>query len=50
MSAVPEPAFPSVSTTVPGPATLKVKDELDVVIDSRTVQMVIDYEKSSGNL
>jgi hypothetical protein len=49
MSVVSEPAAPSMRTAVPGPATHKTKEELDAVIDARTVQMVIDYEKSIGN-
>ena len=49
MSAVPEPAAPSMRTAVPGPATHRTKEELDAVIDARTVQMVIDYDKSIGN-
>lgn len=36
-------------TAVPGPLTNSTKAELDAVFDARTVQMVIDYNKSSGN-
>lgn len=36
-------------TAVPGPATHRIKEDLDTVIDARTVQMVIDYDKSIGN-
>lgn len=49
MSFVSEPTAPSIRTAVPGPATHRIKEDLDVVIDARTVQMVIDYDKSIGN-
>ncbi|PLB45216.1 4-aminobutyrate aminotransferase [Aspergillus steynii IBT 23096] len=40
---------PSVRTAVPGPLTNSSKTELDTIFDARTVQMVIDYDRSSGN-
>lgn len=49
MAPVSEPAAPSIRTVVPGPVTNSLKEELDTVIDARTVQMIIDYDKSSGN-
>ncbi|CAI7659231.1 unnamed protein product [Penicillium discolor] len=49
MSFVSEPTAPSIRTAVPGPATHRIKEDLDAVIDARTVQMVIDYDKSIGN-
>lgn len=49
MHVVSEPFAPSIRTAVPGPATHGIKEELDTVIDSRTVQVVIDYDKSIGN-
>jgi 4-aminobutyrate aminotransferase / (S)-3-amino-2-methylpropionate transaminase len=49
MTAFNEPSAPSVLTTIPGPSTDSVKSQLDVIFDSRTVQLVIDYTKSSGN-
>ncbi|KAJ5834301.1 hypothetical protein N7447_000327 [Penicillium robsamsonii] len=49
MSSVSEPSTPSIRTAVPGPETHRIKEDLDAVIDARTVQMVIDYDKSFGN-
>ncbi|KAE8383519.1 4-aminobutyrate aminotransferase [Aspergillus bertholletiae] len=49
MTVIPEPSVPSLQTAVPGPLTNAAKSELDVVFDARTTQMVIDYDKSSGN-
>ncbi|KAJ5407454.1 hypothetical protein N7465_008738 [Penicillium sp. CMV-2018d] len=49
MSFVSEPTAPSIRTAVPGPATHRIKEDLDAVIDASTVQMVIDYDKSIGN-
>ncbi|KAA8643611.1 hypothetical protein EYZ11_006962 [Aspergillus tanneri] len=40
---------PSMRTAVPGPLTNSTKEELDTVFDARTVQMVIDYDRSFGN-
>lgn len=49
MSFVSEPTAPSIRTAVPGPGTHRIKEDLDAVIDARTVQMVIDYDQSIGN-
>ncbi|KAE8362548.1 4-aminobutyrate aminotransferase [Aspergillus caelatus] len=49
MAVISEPSLPSMQTTVPGPLTNATKSELDVIFDARTTQMVIDYDKSSGN-
>jgi 4-aminobutyrate aminotransferase/(S)-3-amino-2-methylpropionate transaminase len=43
-----EPHAPLIRTTVPGPKTNAIRQDLDNVFDARTIQMVIDYEKSSG--
>lgn len=45
-----EPARPSVHTsTVPGPASHAASAAIDLIQDSRTHQLVVDYEKSKGN-
>jgi 4-aminobutyrate aminotransferase/(S)-3-amino-2-methylpropionate transaminase len=49
MFSVSEPSTPSIRTAVPGPETHRIKEDLDAVIDARTVQMVIDYDQSFGN-
>lgn len=45
-----EPSRPHIATAVPGPATLGTKSALDGITDARAVQLVVDYEKSTGNL
>lgn len=47
MSAVVQP---SVTTAVPGPATASALRELNEVYDVRAAQLVVDYERSHGNL
>ncbi|OGM46990.1 hypothetical protein ABOM_004443, partial [Aspergillus bombycis] len=49
MTVIPEPSAPSMQTAVPGLLTNATKLELDVIFDARTTQLVIDYDKSSGN-
>ncbi|KAF5855239.1 4-aminobutyrate transaminase [Aspergillus alliaceus] len=49
MTVIPEPSVPSMRTAIPGPLTTATKSELDIIFDARTAQMVIDYDKSSGN-
>ncbi|KAB8236204.1 4-aminobutyrate aminotransferase [Aspergillus alliaceus] len=49
MTVIPEPSIPSMQTAIPGPLTTATKSELDIIFDARTTQMVIDYDKSSGN-
>lgn len=40
---------PNVRTDIPGPVAKSYVDELDAVFDVRSLNMVVDYEKSSGN-
>lgn len=40
---------PNVKTDIPGPVAKSYVDELDAVFDVRSLNMVVDYEKSSGN-
>ena len=40
----------SVTTSVPGPATTAALKELNGVFDVRAAQLVVDYDKSFGNL
>ncbi|KAJ6098469.1 hypothetical protein N7467_000004 [Penicillium canescens] len=49
MSSVSEPSTPSIRTAVPGPETHRIKENLDAVIDARTVQIVVNYDQSFGN-
>lgn len=44
-----EPEEPRVVTEVPGPITLKLKNELDAIQNAASVQLFIDYDKSIGN-
>ncbi|EPE10323.1 4-aminobutyrate aminotransferase [Ophiostoma piceae UAMH 11346] len=44
-----EPQAPSVSTAVPGPKAKAIAADLDVVFDTRALNMVADYRKSHGN-
>ena len=41
---------PSIITAVPGPVSTDGLKALDSVFDARAAQLVLDYEKSSGNL
>ena len=44
-----EPAGPSVKSAIPGPISQKAIAELDAVFDTRSLNMICDYEKSIGN-
>lgn len=48
------PAFqvevPQVYTSIPGPRTKEAAAALNEVFDTRSVNLVVDYEKSHGNL
>ena len=44
-----EPAGPTVKTAIPGPVSRKAIAELDEVFDTRSLNMMCDYEKSVGN-
>lgn len=44
-----EPSGPTVKTAIPGPQSKKAIEELDKVFDTRSVNMLADYQKSFGN-
>lgn len=44
-----EPAGPIVKTAIPGPESKKAIEELDKVFDTRSLNMLANYEKSFGN-
>jgi 4-aminobutyrate aminotransferase/(S)-3-amino-2-methylpropionate transaminase len=44
-----EPSKPFVTTSIPGPMSKKAIEDLDAVFDTRSLNMVCDYEKSVGN-
>ena len=44
-----EPAGPIVKTAIPGPITKKAIEDLDKVFDTRSLNMMANYQKSFGN-
>lgn len=44
-----EPAGPIVKTAIPGPESKKAIAELDAVFDTRSLNMLANYQKSVGN-
>lgn len=44
-----EPEGPSVKTEIPGPKAKAAVAELDEVFDTRSLNMLTDFAKSSGN-
>lgn len=44
-----EPAGPIVKTAIPGPQSKKAIEELDKVFDTRSLNMIANYQKSFGN-
>ncbi|XP_033239235.1 4-aminobutyrate aminotransferase, mitochondrial [Drosophila pseudoobscura] len=49
-STIQEPKEPIVkSKAIPGPKSLELKDKLDAVQSTGTIQLFADYEKSAGN-
>ena len=44
-----EPTAPKVSTAIPGPKNKAATAELDKVFDVRSINMLTDYTKSTGN-
>lgn len=44
-----EPAGPVVKTAIPGPKSKQAIEELDKVFDTRSVNMLANYQKSIGN-
>lgn len=44
-----EPEGPSVKTAIPGPRTKKLVADLETVFDTRSLNMMADYNNSVGN-
>jgi 4-aminobutyrate aminotransferase / (S)-3-amino-2-methylpropionate transaminase len=44
-----EPSGPTVKTAIPGPESKKAIAELDKVFDTRSLNMLANYQKSFGN-
>lgn len=44
-----EPSGPVVKTAIPGPESKKAIKDLDTVFDTRSLNMLANYEKSFGN-
>jgi 4-aminobutyrate aminotransferase/(S)-3-amino-2-methylpropionate transaminase len=44
-----EPKFPTVKTSIPGPKTTALIDELKEVFDTQSLNMMANYQKSVGN-
>lgn len=44
-----EPAGPIIKTAIPGPESKKAIGELDKVFDTRSLNMLADYQQSFGN-
>jgi 4-aminobutyrate aminotransferase/(S)-3-amino-2-methylpropionate transaminase len=44
-----EPAGPIIKTAIPGPESQKAIAELDKVFDTRSLNMLANYQKSFGN-
>lgn len=44
-----EPARPIVKTAIPGPKSKAAIEELDKVFDTRSLNMLANYQKSIGN-
>jgi 4-aminobutyrate aminotransferase/(S)-3-amino-2-methylpropionate transaminase len=44
-----EPSAPIVKTAIPGPESKKAIEELDKVFDTRSLNMLANYQKSYGN-
>lgn len=44
-----EPAGPTIKTAIPGPESKKAIEELDKVFDTRSLNMLANYQKSFGN-
>lgn len=44
-----EPAGPTVKTSIPGPKAKKAIEDLDRVFDTRSLNMLANYQESFGN-
>ena len=44
-----EPQYPVIRTTIPGPRSKKAIEELDSVFDTRSLNMLANYQNSFGN-
>ncbi|KAF5969017.1 4-aminobutyrate aminotransferase [Fusarium bulbicola] len=49
ISSLTEPNGPEVKNEIPGPKGVALQKELDAHLDTRTVNIMCDYEKSQGN-
>ncbi|KAF5545536.1 4-aminobutyrate aminotransferase [Fusarium mexicanum] len=49
ISSLTEPNGPEIKTEIPGPQGVALQKELDAHLDTRTVNIMCDYEKSQGN-
>jgi 4-aminobutyrate aminotransferase/(S)-3-amino-2-methylpropionate transaminase len=48
-SQLQEPSEPRIVTDIPGPNSIRLKNELDSIQNSAGVQLFVDYSKSVGN-
>lgn len=46
---ITEPKGPEVTTRLPGPQTQTIMKNLNKVFDTRSMKMIMDYKRSSGN-
>lgn len=44
-----EPLGPQIRTEIPGPKSKKAIEELDKVFDTRSLNMIANYQQSFGN-
>lgn len=44
-----EPKGPTVKTQIPGTKTKALVDDLETVFDTRSMNMMVDFDKSQGN-
>ena len=44
-----EPNGPTLKTAIPGPKSQALAKDLDTVFDTRSLNMLTDYKKSTGN-
>lgn len=44
-----EASQPSIKTEIPGPIALQMRNDLNDVFDTRSLNMLVDYERSYGN-
>lgn len=49
VNTITEPEGPKVTTQLPGPQTQTIMKNLNKVFDTRSLKMIMDYKRSSGN-